>query len=39
VEKGVAVFKKLGFLLGLPTIKVFSSDVFFFPRLMICERF
>jgi hypothetical protein len=23
---------------GLPTIKVFSSDVFFFPRL-ICERF
>jgi hypothetical protein len=24
---GVAVFKKLRFLLGLPTIKVFSSDV------------
>jgi hypothetical protein len=32
VEKGAAVFKKLRFLLGLPTIKVCSSDAFFLPE-------
>jgi hypothetical protein len=31
-EKGVAVFKKLRFLLGLPTIKMFSSDTFSLPE-------
>jgi hypothetical protein len=41
VEKGVemgAGVQEIEIHLGLPTVKVFSSDVFFFPRL-ICYRF